>query len=239
MTPPAPGADAPASPGSTALTRWGGPGAVIWAGLMLSAWVHTEKLKEPEAVASWKLALLFLGVPAVQALSLVSLRRALDSRRAGRGADLVVLWLTTFLFGLHAALLATAIGMISSVARAMPIAIGLLMVGVAPALAVLEPGSPLGIRTRATLAHPGAWRRAHRFAGVCFAVAGLLAPAGLLVEGPEAVYAALCPPVLAVGLSILRGATLSPTRSDEHAAGLERLDDEPASDGPEPPEGAP
>lgn len=215
---------------STPLTRWGGPAAMIWVGLMLSAWVHSDKLSEADAGAA-RLAAVMLAVPTLQVVLLVGLRRVLDRRGAGRGADLVVLWLMTFLFGLHAAVLATAIGMLDSIGRAVPVAVGLLMFGLGPGLTALEPGSPLGIRTRSTLASTQVWRRVHRFAAGSFLVAGLIAPFGLLFEGLDALYVAVAPALLAVSVSILRGG-IKPPPEDEAPA--ERpTPDEGASDASE------
>ncbi|MCA9556194.1 MAG: SdpI family protein [Myxococcales bacterium] len=223
---------------STVGTRWGLPAVVIWAGLMLSAWVHTERLPQHTTASAGKLAAVFLGVPALQILALVGLRKVLA--RAGRTsamADLLVLWLVVFLFGLHAAILAVAVGMLESLGRGVPVAISLLLLGFGPALAFMEPGSPLGIRTRATLASPAAWRATHRFAAVVFGLAGLLAPVGLLFEGAEALYAALAPALVALSLALARGALARAPR-DEHGAPVERPIPEP-DEPPAPPAGTP
>jgi hypothetical protein len=220
---------------STPATRWGLPAVVIWAGLMLSAWVHTEKLPRGHGSSDGKVALIFLAAPLLQAVALVGLRRALRSRGGGSGTtDLLILWLVTFLFGLHAAVLAVAIGMLDSLARAIPVAVALLLVGFGPPLALLEPGSPMGIRTRATLGSPAAWRSTHRFAAVAFALAGLGALGGLALEGTAALYAALAPGLLALALAILRGA-LARGAADEHRGPEPR----PTPQDPSPPAGSP
>lgn len=201
----------PASP----LARWLGPAAIIWTSLMLSAWVHTHKLSPKVELATPKLLLLFLAVPVLQVVALGLLRRLLAPRPDSRGAEVMILWLMTFLFGLHAALLATAVGLIPSVARAVPVAISLLMLGIAPAVAYLEPNSPLGIRTKATLAHPETWRATHRFAALCFGVAGLLAPIGLALPGLDGLSLAILPAVMAVALGIIKGVTAKPPPGSE------------------------
>lgn len=207
---------------STALTRWGWPLGVVWASAMLSAWIATYKIPEGIELGAGRAAALFLSGPALQVLTLVVIRKVLSQRANGRGADLVVLWLVTFLFGLHAAVLATALQMISSLGRAVPVAIALLMVGLGPALAFLEHKSALGIRTPGTLADPEAWRRTHRFAAATFVIAGLLAPLGLLLEGLEALYVSVTPPVLAVIAAILRGMTVRAASSSEEQGGEAR-----------------
>ena len=217
---------------STPATRWGLSAVVIWAGLMLSAWVHTEKLPRGHAASDAQLAVVFLSVPALQILALVGLRRLLARRGPSGSTDLLVLWLVTFLFGLHAAVLAVAVGMLTSLADAVPVAVGLLLLGFGPVLALMEPGSPLGIRTRATLASPTAWRSTPRFAGAVFVVAGLLAPSGLLFDGPTALYAALAPALGAVALSIVRGALARPGGDEEIA--LEPRQTDGSSDPPAP-----
>lgn len=193
-------------PGSTWWTRWGLPVAVVWGSAMLSAWVHTSKLPPGTPDLGWRGAAFFLTGPVVQVLALIGLRRALTRGTPSRNADLVVLWLMAFLFGIHAAVLAVGIGLLTSLAAAVPLAVAFLFLGFGPALALLEPGSALGIRTRATLADPVAWRKTHRFAAFAFVLAGLLAPAGLWFEGMLSLYVAIVPALLAVSAAILRGA---------------------------------
>lgn len=212
---------------STAFTRWAWPGAIIWTGVMLSAWVHTEKLSPDLKIELWKLVLLLLGVPALQLLCLLLLRKVLQPHEA-RSGDLLVLWLVTFLFGLHAAILATAIGLIASIGKAVPIAVALLMLGLAPVLGHLGYKSPLGIRTSATLSDPDAWRRAHRFATVCFFVAGLAAPLGLLVQGLDALYVSVAPAVFAMMAAIGRAAVMQPApRTEDNDSPTRPNGDEP------------
>ena len=194
--------------GSTAFTRWGLPLGLIWAGLMLSAWVHTERLQPAPDTSTLHVAAVFLAVPGLQLVVLGILRAAMPKATSGRHTDLLVAWLMTFLFGVHAAVLAVAISMVSSMARALPLAVCLLLIGIGPVLALLEPKSPLGIRTKATLADATAWQRTHRFAAAVFVVAGLMAPLGLLFEGLEALYVSVAPAVFAVGASVLRGLTI-------------------------------
>ncbi len=212
---------------STALTRWAWPGAIIWSGVMLSAWVHTEKFSADLKIELWKLLALLLGVPAIQLLCLLLLRKVLKPHEA-RSGDLLVLWLVTFLFGLHASILATAIGLIPSIGKAVPIAVTLLMLGIAPVLPSLEYKSPLGIRTRATLSDPELWRRAHRFAMICFVIGGLVAPLGLLVQGLDALYLSVAPAVFAVIAAIARAFVLPVGLPAEHNDETTRpTDDEP------------
>ncbi len=165
---------------STPLTRWFLPLGVVWAAFLLSAWVYSERLPPDFRTASPTLLGVFLVVPSVALFLLLLLRRL--GPTPSRAGDLLVLWLMTFFFLVHAAVLAVALGMLRSLVAAVPLAVSVLLLGLGPVLGQLEPGSPLGIRTAQTLAHEAAWIRTHRVAAWAFAGAGLLGLGSLFFD---------------------------------------------------------
>lgn len=184
---------------STVFTRWGLPLALIGSALLLSAYVYFVKLPEPARALTERTAATFGGAPAVALVLLLVLRVA--ARLVGgtdRGTDLVIVWVLTFLFSVHAAVLAATIGMISSLKVVVPYVVGLLLLGLGPTIAALGPASPLGIRTPSTLADPGLWRRTHRLAGWLLALAGIAGLVGAQIGGPWALVAGVGPAVIAL-----------------------------------------
>jgi hypothetical protein len=201
---PSTSAEAPAP--STPLTRWGLPLAQLWAAGLLSAYVHAELLGGSPPLTAGLLATL-AGTPAA-GLGILLALRATAARTGGatrRSDDLVVSWVMTFLFALHAALLAVAVGLLAALTPAVVVAASGLFIGLGPLLAALEPGSPMGLRTRATLASPAAWAATHRLAGRALSLAGALGLFGLTVEGPAALYLAVLPATAALALAAVVG----------------------------------
>lgn len=198
---------------STPTTRWYLPMLVIWSSLVLSAWVYTNRVPEPVREAGGtRMIVIFAAVPAFSLVVLLALRAVgRAKRKSSRSSDVLVLWVMAFLFAVHASVLAVAIGMISSLDRAIPAATGLLMFGLGPVLTSLEPGSAMGIRTRATLTREDVWRRTHRLAGKLFMGAGAVGLLGLLSEGPLLVAIAILPAVLALVISVAYASHIAAT----------------------------
>jgi uncharacterized membrane protein len=205
------------APPSTTATRWFLPLAVIWAGLLLSAWVFTKKIPEEVRTDNTeRLVVTLLAVPLVSTLVLVVLRAIGKKKQAAsRAGDMLVVWIMAFLFVVHASVLAVAIGMIESLDRTVPAATGVLMVGLGLVLFGLEPGSAMGIRTKATLGSEAVWRRTHQLAAKLFAAAGIVALGGLLVEGAAVVAVAVLPGALALVISIAYASKIEPEDESE------------------------
>jgi hypothetical protein len=201
----------PASPPSTGLTRWGAPLAVVWAGVLLSAWVQGARLPAVRAPGSRLLALL-LGAPATSLAALLLLRAALarTPRAPRRSDDLVVLWLVAFLFAVHALVLASATGLVRALATPTALVVAALLGGLGPLVDGLEPGSALGIRTARTLASPRAWSAAHRAAGIGLGLAAL-AGFGLAALSPTLAIAVAG---AGGGFALLLGAVIGDRRAD-------------------------
>lgn len=214
---------------STALTRVALPLAILWSGLLLSAFVYS-RLPENTQLDPLRGFISFLAVPAISLVGFGAIRLA---RRkvgavAGRGEDLVVAWVMTFLLGMHCLVLALSVGMIDSLERALPFATALLFVGLGPVLATLEHKSAMGIRTRATLASPAAWASTHRLLGWLFPIAGMAGLSAWWLSGWAALAVAVLPGVTALAAVIAYGQTraISPV---EHGAAESRPNEDERS----------
>lgn len=194
----------PALP-STAATRWFLPLFIIWAGLLLSAWVYMNRI--PEALredGGLRLLATLVAVP-LFALGVLFVLRTVGriKQRASRSGDVLVLWVMAFLFAVHASVLAVAIQMIERLDQAIPAATGLLMFGMGPVVHTLEPFSAMGIRTKATLSSERVWRRTHHLAGKLFMASGVIGLLGLLFEGAAMVAVAIAPAALTLVISVI------------------------------------
>lgn len=203
-------------PGST-VTRLVIPVGIAWAGLLLSAFVYT-RLPEAtrEGLAPARVAATFLAVPLMSLAALMLLRavRGRVGAEPRRSEDVVVAWVMTFFLGIHCLVLALALRLIGDLATALPIATGLLFIGLGPALGALEPGSAMGIRTRATLASPELWRSVHRALALLFPLAGVAGFAGAWLPPPLGVWVAVLPGVIALAGATTYAAT-RPVRDED------------------------
>lgn len=189
-------------PSGERAVRWILPLAIIAAGGLLSAWVYLTRLA-PTGLRG--LPVLLWAGPAFSLVAWWTLRSIVDRYDADptRSADLAPVWVVVFLFGLHAAILAAILGLISSLDRAVPVGVAVFDVGIAAVLLTLAPGSVMGLRTAATLSSPRLWQRAHRWGSACLAAAGVAALAGLLFRGWWALVYATVPSIFAVLVAAL------------------------------------
>jgi uncharacterized membrane protein len=188
------------------ITRWVLPLAIVWAEFLLSAFVFTRLPKEI-AIDPARALVMFLSMPVLTLLGFLVFRFSMERSAAERtrSEDLIVVWIVCFLFGVHALVLALAIGMIASLQHAMPIAICVLFVGLGPVLARLEPKSAMGIRTKATLASDAAWAKVHRTVGRLFPLAGAIGLSALWLHGWPLIFASVAPALLAILAGVLYG----------------------------------
>ncbi|MEM7676434.1 MAG: SdpI family protein, partial [Myxococcota bacterium] len=212
-------------------TRWFLPIALISAGLLLSAFVFFAKLPEPARVVTPQLMAALGATPGLAAIVFVSLRIAMRNVPASdASADLLVVWIVTFLFGLHAAILGAMIGMVPSLKAVVPTAVGVLLLGLGPVLGTLEPQNPLGIRTQGTLADPELWARTHRLAGWLIALAGILGLLGAQYAGRWALICGVGPAVFGLIVALGYGSQSPRKESDEETEVARRLAEESSVD---------
>ena len=204
---------------SSGFTRWGLPLALIGAALLLSAFVFYVKLPEPARILDGRTLAALLGAPGVALLVLSMLRGAARATgTADRGADLVIIWVVTFLFAVHAMVLGVAIGLVPSLRLVIPHGVALLLLGLGPAIGTLPPGSALGIRTSSTLSDDVLWRKTHLLAGWMLGVAGLIGMVGAQIGGRWALVAGIGPAVIAMIVALLYGSQSASVASDEQTA---------------------
>jgi uncharacterized membrane protein len=192
--------------GGRVLTRWVLPLSIGWAELLLAAFVFSRLPPHPGASGE-RMAATFLGVPMLTfaAFGVFRIAAKRNPHETGRSEDLAILWILAFLFGVHALVLAMAIGMLRSLQSAMPIAICVLLMGLGPVMAQLEPNSAMGIRTKLTLSSGSAWTKVHRVTGALFATAGVIALVGLWFEGWMLIAISLAPALLALLAGVVYG----------------------------------
>jgi pimeloyl-ACP methyl ester carboxylesterase len=94
--------------------------------------------------------------------------------RFGGTYETIVLGVVMLLLGLHAGMLAAALGAYEVAMRAIPAVFGGALVMMGNVIPRLKPNWVAGVRTRHTLADPDLWRRTHRSFGAAFVVGGLV-----------------------------------------------------------------
>jgi uncharacterized membrane protein len=186
------------------MKRWALPFAVFWAQILLSAFVY-QKLPRPGATGTTRAFVLFLGTPALTLVGFVFYHLLAKKMEARKSDTLAIVWILTFFFGVHALVLAMAIGLLKSLQQAMPIAVSILLVGLGPVMAQLEPNSAMGIRTKATLSSAVAWGKVHRLLGGLFPIAGALGLSALWLEGWTLIAAAVVPAFVALLIGVVYG----------------------------------
>lgn len=117
--------------------------------------------------------------------------------RFGNTYESIVLGVVLLLLGLHAAVVAAALGYPALATRIVPLALGGSLVLMGNVVPRLRPNWVAGIRTGRTLRDPQLWRSTHRAFGAAFVAGGLVtilvgvwAPRFGLVTGLVAVLAA-------------------------------------------------
>lgn len=189
-----------ASAPSNRMTRWFAPLLLIWAQLLLSGWVYAGRLPEDAKAFSLTLLLVLLGTPCLSLVFWVLLFRFSNRppEAKTRSGDLLTVWILTFLFGVQACFLATAIGVLPSMHQALGVTLAVLWIGLGPLLGELEFRHVMGIRTRATLGSQRVWQSTHRLAARLFPVAGLFGLSALLSPRRAMLLAPLIPAVAVV-----------------------------------------
>ncbi len=186
------------------MKRWALPFGVFWAQVLLSAFVY-QKLPRPGAIGTARALVIFLGTPALTLVGLAFYRLLAKTTDARKSDTLAIVWILTFFFGVHALVLAMAIGLLKSLQHAMPIAVAILLVGLGPVMSQLEPNSAMGIRTKATLSSTVAWGKVHRLLGGLFPIAGALGLSALWLEGWALIAAAVAPGFIALLVGVIYG----------------------------------
>ena len=94
--------------------------------------------------------------------------------RFGKSYDTIVLAVVMLLIGIHAAIIAGALGHAGLAVRVVPAVLGLCLILMGNVMPRLRPNWVAGVRTRRTLEDPQLWRTTHRAFGTAFVVSGIL-----------------------------------------------------------------
>ncbi|MFO0727216.1 MAG: SdpI family protein [Myxococcota bacterium] len=181
---------APAAGSSTWSSSFGAPLLLICLGAMLSVWVWLNPFRFPMIPKQSVLT----GMPILALLVFAFVRAAVSTR--GRVSDLLLTWLIAFLMAIHTVLIAVAVGILSDLGVWVPVATGVLFVGLGPTMMALEPGSMMGLRVEATLKDEGVWRQIHRFLGLGFMAIGAVGAAVAAVDPMPAIAIMGIAPIL-------------------------------------------
>lgn len=88
--------------------------------------------------------------------------------------DAIVLAVVVLVLGVHAAIIAGALGYAGAAARIVPAVLGGSMILMGNVMPRLRPNWVAGVRTKRTLRDPQLWRSTHRIFGAAFVVSGVL-----------------------------------------------------------------
>jgi hypothetical protein len=94
--------------------------------------------------------------------------------RFGKTYDAIVLAVVILLLGVHAAIIAGALGYAGVASRIIPAVLGACLIVMGNVMPRLRPNWVAGVRTTRTLEDPQLWRTTHRAFGTAFVVAGFL-----------------------------------------------------------------
>jgi uncharacterized membrane protein len=94
--------------------------------------------------------------------------------RFAKTYDAIVLAVVLLLLGVHAAIIAGALGYTDLAVRVVPAVIGVSLILMGNVIPRLRPNWVAGVRTKRTLENPQLWRETHRAFGTAFVVSGAL-----------------------------------------------------------------
>jgi hypothetical protein len=94
--------------------------------------------------------------------------------RFGKTYDAIVLAVVILILGVHAAIIAGALGYGGVASRIVPAVFGACLIVMGNVMPRLRPNWVAGIRTQRTLEDPQLWRSTHRAFGTAFVVSGVL-----------------------------------------------------------------
>lgn len=184
------------------------PWVIAWATVLMSARVWDQIPKNLD-VETAQAVFTFAGVPVLAFALLLSAREAerRSGNRFGAGSSLVLAWVIAFFLSVHAMVLGQAIGKIESLMDLLPWAISIFFFGLGPFAVFLEPKSPMGVRTPATLGDDLRWKKTHAVLGASFAIAGVVGLSGIALglDVPARIAASVLPGVVALIVAIAYG----------------------------------
>jgi uncharacterized membrane protein len=100
--------------------------------------------------------------------------RGVNYAKFKRTYDVLIITSMIFMLGIHALILASALGMGVPITRIMPVGMGVLFIILGNMMPRMRPNWFVGIKTPWTLSSDRVWERTHRFSGRMFVVVGAL-----------------------------------------------------------------
>ena len=94
--------------------------------------------------------------------------------RFGKTYEAIILAVVILILGVHAAIIAGALGYAGVASRIIPMVLGAALIAMGNVMPRLRPNWVAGVRTKRTLQDPQLWRTTHRAFGTAFVVAGFL-----------------------------------------------------------------
>lgn len=119
--------------------------------------------------------------------------------------DAIVLGVVVLVLGVHAAIIAGALGYAGVAARIIPAVLGGSLILMGNVMPRLRPNWVAGVRTKRTLEDPQLWRSTHRMFGAAFVVSGVVT----MVVGLVAPRYGLVTGIASLMLSLIVGAVAS------------------------------
>lgn len=139
--------------------------------------------------------------------------------------DAIGLWVVVLILGVHAGMVAAALGHERLAPRLTTVILGISLVAAGNVMPRLRPNLVAGVRTRRTLRDPQLWRTTHRILGAGLVVAGTLTVIVGLVAPAYGLITAI------VALMLAFAVTAAVTRNPARIPGDPRATDQPR--GPE------
>ena len=125
--------------------------------------------------------------------------------RFGATYDTIALWVVVLVLGLHAGVVASALGHLTLAPRIISVVMGISLIAAGNVMPKLRPNLIAGVRTRGTLTDPRLWRSTHRLLGLAFVIAGIITAAVGLVAPAFGLATAVVSLVIACVVAMIGG----------------------------------
>jgi uncharacterized protein len=185
----------PLEPTADTAPRW--VAVVALPALATLVWILFETLRTRAALGLTRR--LFSGVPE-------ALGNPATVSRVRRTYDTIALWVVVLVLGVHAGMIAAALGHEALAPRVISVVMGVSLIAAGNVMPRLRPNLVAGVRTRRTLTDPLLWRATHRVLGVAFVFAGTLTVLVGLVAPSYGLTAAVLALVVACVVAAVGGA---------------------------------
>jgi hypothetical protein len=119
--------------------------------------------------------------------------------------DVMALWIVVLILGVHAGMVAAALGHEALAPRIIVVVMGISLAAAGNVMPRLRPNLLAGVRTQRTLTDPMLWRATHRVLGLAFVIAGTLTAIVGLVAPAYGLATAVVTLLLACTVAMISG----------------------------------